>query len=171
MCDSLGDDEKEQVRKNDKKRKMDKRLQTLDEKSSMFRNAQMCSMTDPCILTTLAFRLIEEDFKGAIQEAPIYICDICCKFDFRRIVIKLKELKYQTDIYNKCATGKPDWICKSCHSSMMKNKTPMKAQVNNMELCPKFSQLDRLCPVELMLIFKTYHLCLLLQKRKVPSMD
>ena len=82
MCDSLGDDQKEQVRENDKKRKMDKRLQTLDEKSSMFNNAQMCSMTDPCILTTTAFRLIEEDFKGAIQEGPIYICDICCKFDF-----------------------------------------------------------------------------------------
>ena len=75
--DSLGDDEKEQVRKNDKKRKMDKRLQTLDERSSIFNNVQMCSMTDPCILTTPAFRLIEQDFKGAIQEGPTYICDIC----------------------------------------------------------------------------------------------
>ena len=66
--DSLGDDEKEQVRKNDKERKMDKRLQTLDERSSIFNNVQMCSMTDPCILTTPAFRLIEEDFISAIQE-------------------------------------------------------------------------------------------------------
>ena len=72
-CDSLGDDEKEQVRKNDKKRKMDKRLQTLDERSSIFNNVQMCSMTDPCILTTPAFRLIEQDFKGAIQEGPANI--------------------------------------------------------------------------------------------------
>ena len=61
MCDSLGDDEKEQVRKNDKKRKMDKRLQTLDESSSIFNNVQMCSMTGPCILKISAFRLIEED--------------------------------------------------------------------------------------------------------------
>ena len=30
LCDNLGDDEKEQVRKDDKKRKMDKRSQTLD---------------------------------------------------------------------------------------------------------------------------------------------
>ena len=97
-CDSLGDDEKEQVRKNDKKRKMDKRLQTLDERSSIFDNVQMCSMTDSCILTTPAFRLIEQNFKGAIQEGPTYICDICWKFEFRRNVIKLKELKYQTDI-------------------------------------------------------------------------
>ena len=65
--DSLGDD-KEQVRENDKERKMDKLSQTLDERNSM---------TDPCILTTPAFRLTEQDFKGAIQECPTYICDIC----------------------------------------------------------------------------------------------
>ena len=152
MCYSLGDDEKEQVGKNDKKRKMDKRLQTLDERSSIFDNVQMCSMTDPCILTTPAFRLIEGDFKGVIQEGPTYICDICWKFEFRRNVIKLKESKYQTDIYTKCTTGKSDWICKSCHNAVMKNKMLMQAQLNNMELFPKFSELDRLCPIELMLI-------------------
>ena len=108
MRDSLGDDEKEQVRKNEKKRKMDKRLQILDKRSSIFNNVQVCSMAEPCILTTPAFRLIEEDFKGAIQEGPTYVCDICWKSKFRRNVIKLKESKYQTDIYNKCTTGKSD---------------------------------------------------------------
>ena len=82
-------------------------------------------MTDPCILTTPAFRLIVEDFKCVIQEGPTYICDICWKFEFQRNVIKLKESKFQTDIHNKYTTVKSDWICKSCHSSMMKNKTPM----------------------------------------------
>ena len=106
--DSLGDDEKEQVRKNDKKRKMDKRLQTLDERSSIFNNVQMCNMTDPSILTTPAFRLTEQDFKGAIQEGPTYICDICWKFEFRGNVIKLKEPKYQADIYNEYTTGQSD---------------------------------------------------------------
>ena len=56
----------------------------------------MCSMTDPCILTTQAFILIEEDLMGAIQEGPTYVCDICWKF-----VIKLKEPKHQADVYNK----------------------------------------------------------------------
>ena len=100
--DSLGDDEKEQVRKDDK------RLQTLDERNSIFNNVQMCSMVYPSILTAPAFRLIEEDFKSAIQEVPTYICDICWKFEFRRNVIKLMEPKYQTDIYNECTTGKLD---------------------------------------------------------------
>ena len=91
-------------------------------------------MTDPCILTTPAFRLIEEDFKGAIQEGTTYICDVCRKFGFQRNVIKLKESKYQTSIYTKCATGKSEWICKSCHNSVMKNKMLMQAQLDNLEL-------------------------------------
>ena len=152
MRDNLEAGEKEKVRKIDRKRKMDKRLKTFHERSSIFDNVQMCSMADPCILTTPAFRLIEEDFEGAIQEGPSYIStllDICWKFEFRRNVIKLKETNYQADIYNESTTGKSDGICKSCHNSMSKNKMPMQAQVNNLELCPSFCELDRLCPIEL----------------------
>ena len=62
-------------------------------------------MNDLCILTTPAFRLRAEDFKGVIQEGPTYIYNICWKFEFPRNFTKLKESKY---IYNKCSTGKPD---------------------------------------------------------------
>ena len=79
MYDSLGDYENEQVRKNDKKKKMDKQI--LDERRSIFNNVQVCSMIDPCIRTTPAVRLIQEDFKGATQEGPTCICDICWKFE------------------------------------------------------------------------------------------
>ena len=117
---------KEKFNKNYKKRKMDKLFQTLDERSSIFNNVQICSMTDPCIFTTPAFILIE-DFKGAIQEDPTYISYICWKLEFLRNVVRLKKLKYQTDIYNKCTAGKSDWIYKSCHNTLMKNKMPMQA--------------------------------------------
>ena len=50
---------------------------TLDGGNSIFNNVQMCTTVYPSILTTPALRLIEEDFKGAIQEGPTYICDIC----------------------------------------------------------------------------------------------
>ena len=95
MCESLRDEEKEYIRKNDKKRKTDKRLQTLDRRSRIFGNIQMSSMSDSCILTKPAFRLIEEDFKGATQGRPTYICDTFWKWDFPRNVIKLKECMYQ----------------------------------------------------------------------------
>ena len=117
--DNLNNNEKEQLRKYDEKGK------TLDERNSIFNNVQMCSMVDPSILTTPAFRFIEDVFKTAIQEGPTYICDICWKFEFRRNVIKLKEPKYQADIYNEYITGKSDWICKSCHNSMWKSKMLM----------------------------------------------
>ena len=54
-CDNLDNNEKEQLRKYDEKRKMDKRLQTLDERNSIFNNVQMCSLVNPSILTTPAF--------------------------------------------------------------------------------------------------------------------
>ena len=58
------------VAEKEQKKKMNKRLQTLDERNSIFNNIQMCSIVDPSILTTPTFRLIEEDFKSAIQEGP-----------------------------------------------------------------------------------------------------
>ena len=76
MHDGLNNIEKEQVRKDDKKTKMDRYIQTSHQRNSIFNNFQLCSMVDPSILATPAFRLLEEDFKSAIQEGPTYICDI-----------------------------------------------------------------------------------------------
>ena len=74
--DNLDDDDgKEQLRKYEKKVKRDQRLWTLQERSSIFNNVQICSISDPCIFAISAFRLIEEDFKGVIQKSPTYICE------------------------------------------------------------------------------------------------
>ena len=83
----------------------------------------------------------------------IDICDICLKFEFWKNVIKLKESAYETDIPTKCTTSKSDWVFKSCHNSLMKNKMLVQPQLNNMELCPKISELDRLCPLLDRLLF------------------
>ena len=53
----------------------------------------------------------------------------------------------------------------------MKNKMPIQAQMNNKELCPKFSELDRLCPIELMLTSQLIPFMFIVAKVKVPSMD
>ena len=50
---------------------MNKRLQTLDKRNSIFNNVQMCSMVDPSILTTPAFRLIEEISKVLFRKVPL----------------------------------------------------------------------------------------------------
>ena len=75
-CNNFGNDEKEQLRKHMKRKvrkvreitlvmikknrleKMTKKKdeQTLEERNIMINNVQMCSMVDPCILTSPAFR-------------------------------------------------------------------------------------------------------------------
>ena len=42
----------------------------------------------------------------------------------------------------------------------------MQAQLNNMELYPKFSELDRLCPIELMLISQIIPFMFIIAKTK-----
>ena len=104
----------------------------------------MCSIVDPSILARADFRLIKECFKGAIQKNPTYIFDFFFfffwKFQFIRNDIKLKESKFQGDIHNECTTDKLDRICKGCDNSMLKNRMLMQAQLNQIELCPKWSK-------------------------------
>ena len=53
---------------------MSKRLQTLDERNSIFNNFQMCTMVDPSTLTTPVFRLIEEDlFRKVLLTFVIFV--------------------------------------------------------------------------------------------------
>ena len=47
------------MRDNLRDRMMDKCLQNLDERSSIFSNAQMFTMTNPCILSRPVFRILE----------------------------------------------------------------------------------------------------------------
>ena len=42
----------------------------------------------------------------------------------------------------------------------------MQTQVNNLELCPTFNELDRLCPVELMLISQIIPFVFIVAKTK-----
>ena len=93
------------------------------------RKRDQCCMVDPSILTTLAFRLIEEDFKGAIEEGLTYMFDICWKLVFQSNFIKLHDSKYQLDIYNQCAIGKSHWICENCH--ILSLKIVIKNQIAN----------------------------------------
>ena len=86
--------------------------------------------------------------------------------EIQRNVIKLKKPKYQIYIYCECSTGKSDYICKNCDNSMSKNKMPMQAQVNSLELCPTFSELDRLCPIEVMLISQIIPFMFIVAKTK-----
>ena len=56
-----------------------------DEKNNLKTMTKKISFAHPYILTTPALRLIEEDFRGVIQQGTTYICDIYRKFCFEGI--------------------------------------------------------------------------------------
>ena len=66
------DHDKKEVRNYDKNRKNDKGLEVIDARNSIFNNVNMCSIAEPFIFTTQAFRLIE-DFLPTIQKGLTYI--------------------------------------------------------------------------------------------------
>ena len=76
ICDNLDDDKREQIRYNEKNIKKNQHVEIKDERKQVFDNFHGCSMIDPFILTTPAFKMILI-FKSAIQEGPSCICDIC----------------------------------------------------------------------------------------------
>ena len=154
MRENLDDEVKTKQTESAKKRMQSLRENVKQNRDNIFGSVQDHSMVDPSILDTDAFKTIEREFKDAIKEGPTFICDICWKFEFRTNVIKLTETKYDQEIYAECNTGKSSWICKGCHRSLLSNKTPMQAQVNNLYLCPKIEELENLCSIELMLISK-----------------
>ena len=80
--DTLDDVKREKIRCNDKNRKKNKHVEIKDERKQVFDNVHGCSMVDPFILTTPAFKIMQEDFKSVIQQGPMYICDGCWKFEF-----------------------------------------------------------------------------------------
>ena len=49
---------------------------------------------------------------------------------------------------------------------MKKNKMSMQAQMNNIELCPKFNELDRLCPIELIILSQIIQFIFTVAKNK-----
>ena len=80
------------------------------------------------------------------------MCDICHKCEYKGNVWNLDISRYDVPIFNKCHSGKSQWICKSCDKTMKKSKMPAQAYVNGLKHCPKIGELDNLCPLELTLI-------------------
>ena len=74
------------------------------------------------------------EYKDAINEGPTYICSICWKFEFRTNIITLNSAKYESELFNKCNTGKSEWICKTCDKYLINGKVPVQAQANKLSL-------------------------------------
>ena len=67
MRDNLDDDKREQIRDNDKNKKYQHK-EVKDERKLVFDNVHRCSMVNPFILATPAFKIIEKHFKSTIPK-------------------------------------------------------------------------------------------------------
>ena len=166
ICKNLDDNVKDTLRSTDKERQKDSRQKNDVEKSEAFYYVQGMSMVDPSILHTQAYKIIQKVFEDAINEGPTYTCDICIKSEFRKSVIKLNPSKYEKETFDKLASRVYEWICKSCHNYLMKEKMPPQGQANNLELCPQFKELEDLCPIELLLISQIIPFMFIVAKHK-----
>ena len=77
------------------------------------------------------------EFHDIASEGPVYICFCCNKLWYKQSVLnakKLKDLNPVTHEYleEKRRTDTAEWVCKTCHSHLVKNKIPPCAVVNGL---------------------------------------
>ena len=75
-------------------------------------------------------------FKRKIQEGPYYICTVCNRLLYRKTVITLQESKYDIQhlFTEKKSFVEKQYICRTCHSKVMKQQTPCQAVHNNLQV-------------------------------------
>lgn len=106
-----------------KKRKKKKEKKT-DERNSIFKNVQICSMVDPCILTTRAFQ-----FQGTIQNGPTYILIFVGGSNFEGTLLNQKNEAIKHAFIRMDLGMLPNLY--------VEKLIIMQAQLNNVEHCPK----------------------------------
>ena len=107
-------------------------------------------MVDPSILKTQAFKLIQEGFFQKLRKVHIMFVIVATNVNTNKE--RLDTFRYATKVFDKCHTGKSEWICKSCDKVMRKNKMPAQAYSNDLEPCHKIQKLDNLYALEITLI-------------------
>ena len=86
-------------------------------------------------------------FHKTVAQGPIYVCSCCDQLWYRHSVISTATLRDSNHDSIKYLSGKTsvnnvEWICKTCHSHLIKNKIPPCAVVNGMVFPEKPSFFD-----------------------------
>ena len=74
-------------------------------------------------------------FQSKIREGPYYICSVCNRLLYRKTVIILEKSKYSMQhlFTEKKSFDEKQYICKTCHSKLMKKQIPCQAVHNNLQ--------------------------------------
>lgn len=93
-------------------------------------------------------------FKRKIREGPYYICTVCNRILYKKSVTTYINKKYPCQTYfsiQQSFDGK-QYICRTCHSKVIKGKLPCQAVVNNMYVDEIPTELSSLGKLEQILI-------------------
>ncbi len=95
--------------------------------------------------------------RETVSQLPILACTVCHRIRYREQVVHCDRKKYSSDnqIIQQCLTGefihicqencelqntdyhdllKKEWICHTCHSTLKRNKMPVQAVINGLEV-------------------------------------
>ena len=95
-------------------------------------------------------------FQNKIKEGPFYICSVCNRLLYRKSVVLLPKNKYtnanEALFTNIKSFDDKEYICKTCHSKILKGKIPCQAIYNNMYVDKIPTELSSLEKLEQILI-------------------
>ena len=77
------------------------------------------------------------EFHDIASEVPVYICFCCNQLWYKQSVLNAKKLKDLNPVIHeyleeKRRTDTAEWVCKTCHNHLVKNKIPPCAVVNGL---------------------------------------
>ena len=91
-------------------------------------------------------------FCQTIKEGPYYVCTVCNRMLYRKSVLIFNKQKYvncniQNIFTEKLSFDNKEYICKTCHSKVIKGKVPCQAVYNDMfvdDIPTELSTLEKL---------------------------
>ena len=95
---------------------------------------ELLSQPNEELVKARSVELCINQFKMKIREGLYFICTVCNRILYEKLVITCINKKYPCQTYfniQHSFDGK-QYICNTCHSKVIKGKLPCQAEANNM---------------------------------------
>ena len=95
-------------------------------------------------------------FKKKIREGPFFICNVCNRLLYKKSVKQCNLDKYPCQKYfnSRKSYDNKEYICKTCHSKVIKGELPCQAVINDMYIDEIPQELASLAKLEQILVSK-----------------
>jgi len=93
-------------------------------------------------------------FKEKIREGPFFVCNVCNRLLYKKSVKQCNLGKYPCQKYfnRRKSYDNKEYICKTCHSKVIKGKLPCQAVINDMYIDVIPQELASLAKLEQILV-------------------